>query len=92
MLQIRGIRRRVVEEWEVAMREEVDRSEAVLRKEWKRRRRRGLIPKTGFHSRAHSRVSSCTEVDVVTEKMMSPKARKSGDDMKTDLKRHWFCF
>jgi hypothetical protein len=42
LLQIRSIQKRVVEEWQTAMRDEVDRSAANLQKEWKRRKRRML--------------------------------------------------
>lgn len=39
-LQIRSIKKRVVEEWQTAMRDEVDKSAANLQKEWKKRKRR----------------------------------------------------
>jgi hypothetical protein len=40
LLQIRSIQKRVVAEWETAMRDEVHKSAATLQKEWKRRKRR----------------------------------------------------
>jgi hypothetical protein len=40
LIQIRGIQKRVVEEWQMAMRDEIDRSTVNLQKEWKQRKRR----------------------------------------------------
>lgn len=96
MLQIRSIQRRVNEEWQMAMREEVDRSEADLRNEWKRRRRRGPTPMPTVRSRAPSRVSSCTEDTTTsfkdTKDDVTSKEIKDGEGVKTGSTRRWLCF
>lgn len=68
------------------MLEENDRSEAVLRKEWKRRRQRA---KPGIRSRRYpnSKMSSRTEVDAttdtITKETVSSKDNKGRNNVKT---------
>lgn len=68
LLQIRSIQKRVMEEWQIAVRDEMDRSAANLQKEWKQRRRRV----SGYETRPGTKG---TEQTKETKSVEDPKRR-----------------
>lgn len=95
LLQIRSIQKRMVEEWQVALRDEVDRSMVRLGKDWKRRKRRVLsFPGKEVEVRDTKEMVVKDTTEKVVEDIkklegVNPMDTKNGEGLRT---RRWLCF